>query len=360
VLEVDSIGRPLRIWHENDHYQNDDLCEEIAYAEDGKTSHRVLDAVHTRTLRQCQGGRPDGIVVSRVRYRYDDLPEGQVDRGWLTHGIVERYDPTTGQQLGEVSLGRTRYDAFGNVVEVTVDDLRVDPVTGTVTSVTSADRFEELDPFALAPRRHVAHASDVAVDLVTTSVLDPFSLAPLVVTGSDGTATTAAYDGFGRPRRSGVIPAGGGERVLGEADYLGFAAGEAGGRRIRARIYRDEVGPGDLEAATPSVTTTWLDELGRAVRSEQELGSDYDGQVLIGGETTFDRLGRPSFVADPYVAGDGAGTRSCWPTATRWWRCRPPVAPIATTAAAAWPRSRARSACRAGPSPTTASGGSPA
>jgi len=157
IQQVDDLGRPLRIEHLGDLYDDaDDVCEEIDYA--GSGPYRIYDAASTRTLGKCVDS--GGDVYSRVEIQYDEpsARPGSVTLG-LPTTITSRVYETTGGNEQSHLVTKLQYDSWGNVI-------RREQLDGTVSRVTT---LEDWDAFQLAPRRSVSSATEVGTSFVTTT-----------------------------------------------------------------------------------------------------------------------------------------------------------------------------------------------
>ena len=90
--------------------------------------------------------------------------------------------------------------------------------------------------------------------------------------------------------------------------YNGFAVGQTGGRRIVQKVFTDPVDPASVATAVGRTGTTFLDALGRATRTEVALGADYANKVMVLSQSTYDKVGRVKFVADPHLSTDSFAT----------------------------------------------------
>ncbi len=285
IDQVDDLGRALRIQHLGDFADPDDnVCEELEYA--GSGPFLIHDAVRSRTFGECHDA--GGKVFSRIEIAYDEpqAAAGSVIAGLPTTITSHVYETTGGNEQTHLVTKR-EYDSWGNMTRQTQ--------TGDADTRTTS--FQDWGTFLLAPRRSVVTVSDVAASFVSSSQLDSFSLSPLQVTGPNGTTLTSDYDGFDREVAQGVIRPGElQETLLSQTTYGGFEVGAGSARQIRTDSY--QTSSGDLVT-----TTTDLDELGRATRSEQWLGDDYTDSIVTR-DVRFDAFGRPKFVADPYPAAN--------------------------------------------------------
>src|SRR6185436_5760293 len=117
VESVDELGRVLRVHAWNDALRNDDdVCSITTYATP-TGSVPVLTALATQRTTDC--GSP-GKTLAGARFRYDDLAEGSVGLGRLSHEIAERYDGA-GTLLESYTAAEIDHDAFGNITSQTND-----------------------------------------------------------------------------------------------------------------------------------------------------------------------------------------------------------------------------------------------
>jgi RHS repeat-associated protein len=306
ILLVDDYGRPTYIHHQNDvAIPEDDICEAISYAKND-SGHRVFDAVHIRRLNDCEK-----TVRAGVRFRYDGNPDnpqpgqGLVSLGLTTHRIIERYDGTAGEFLDEHLGDVTSYDEQGNVTAIELP--RDDGVTATIA-------WPDFDPWRLISQTRQTSASDIDTVISTHIEIDPLTLQPVAINDANGATIHIGYDNVGRAVTYSVEGADETEpHLLYAIDYFGYAVGETGGRRIQVRDFHTRVTPAafssDPSLGFQSVSTHYFDELGRASRTEVQLGADYLEDQLIVGETMFDSLGRVAFVADTYAASESPDTK---------------------------------------------------
>ena len=285
VQTIDAFGRILRVFHAGDVNRNDDdVCVDTTYAEPAGTNERVLFAAASRRVSDC-----GAVTYARDTWEYDQLAAGNVSSGFPTSHSVERHDDLGGL-LGTVREFDTTFDTLGNPLTVTMtrDD---DGVTRTATV--------DYDPFRLVPAVITLTATGVpATQIVVTH--DPVTLNALTTTDPNGTLHGTTFDGFGRPVLSTMTPPGGSVGALAATSFVGFAIGEPPGRSITQKVFTDPVDPAAVSTAPGRTGTVYLDELGRAMRTELALGADYGNQKLVVGRRTYDNLGRVVFEADPF------------------------------------------------------------
>lgn len=294
VRDVDDYGRVLTLLHGKDaHRGDDDLCVETRYAVPVGTNERVLSAPTSRWFWDCN----KNVTFASESWTYDGLPPGSVSAGHVTAHLLDRRSTSTGAVLSTVREYNARYDAAGNLLSVTRK--REDGASRTTTL--------GYDPFGLM--LVVEHVDASGLPPFESSItLDPISLAPLSSTDANLTTHGTDFDGYGRPVRSTVTPAGGSMGVMAMSTYLGFSGTDPLGRRILNTVFSDPVSPGREGDAPGRTGTVFLDELGRSRRTELALGSDHAGERLITGARTYDGLGRVAFQADTYPASQNAAT----------------------------------------------------
>ena len=320
TLSVDQLGRPLLVAHDNDlFYSADDVCEKISYAT-SVGEHHIANAVHTWRLFHSPSSGPVGPIVSPqsckeddsrplagVRYAYDyqtDVTadgEAHVTRGFRTQEFAQRYNVSSGALIDELERYGIVYDIHGNVTQVfSARDEGVEPQATTYT----------YDPFKLVVVASSTYSGGSTTVLNTSNKVDAVTLLTMAVTTPNGAAWRRTYDGFGRTVLQSVLdPAEGKEYVLGLDEYMGDSGTDPGGRRIRTEVFRSKVTLSAYLAdpSTPGAdragATVFVDDLGRERRTVLPLGTNYAGQVLVLNDATFDSLGRPSFVSDPYLEG---------------------------------------------------------
>ena len=285
------------------------MCEAISYARSVGRHHLTM-ALHTRRLFQTasQTCKDDGArPIAGVRYAYDDhsdvIAEGEapVDRGYPTQEFAQRYNVSSGALIAEIERYRTNYNPYGNVSHVFT--ARDDGVEPQETSYV-------YDPFQLVVVGSSTYSAGSTTVLDTSNEVDPLTLLPIALTTPNGAVWKRSHDGFGRTVvRSVIDPAEGEEYILNVNEYMGYSGMDPEGRRIRSEEFRsllslsvyltDPSSPG----AERTAATTFLDDFGRPRRTLLPLGTDYSGQAIVLNDVTFDSLGRPLFVAEPYMEG---------------------------------------------------------
>jgi RHS repeat-associated protein len=324
VKSVDDYGRTTAAALLNDLTRpDDDLCVRIEYAVPTGTTERVLSAPKTRTttLAAPVDGAPNPdpcasgnrTTFTSDTWEYDTLTLGQVAAGFVTGHTVSRRRTDDGTVINDakgrsdIRLFDATYDPAGNPKTATTT--RDDDATRTVTT--------DYDPFGLAPvnvKINATNVGGVQLPALTTRItLDPLTLDATSTTDPNGTQSGNTFDGFGRVLLSSVTPSGGGASgVLSSISYVGFAAGEPGGRSVVQKVFTDPVDPGNVASAAGRTATVFLDSLGREEHTEVNLGEDYANNLMIIGARVYDYLGRVLFEADPHpsiqIAGDDYGT----------------------------------------------------
>jgi RHS repeat-associated protein len=323
IVAVDGYGRPTTVQHLGDLVKTtDDVCETIEYASSTPT-WRTLDARWRVRLRAPTSGgefsppvcAPLGAILASRRYRFDDLAEGQVSVGKVTHEIVDRRS-ATGSLVDSWTDRVYYYDLFGNVE-------RADEETGG--GLSRRTEYLGFDPFRLVSGFRTVTADGTSLILPQVTEFDPHTLAVTSTTDVNGVETRRGYDGYGRDTRiSWVDPDDGVEYIGATSAYAGETVVAAPpafadertmdlvdplGRSVSRRTWSSKVplasydagatAPGPLE----TWETSWFDALGRVRYQQRALGADYAGASLVLGEVQRDGLGRTTFEADPYVAG---------------------------------------------------------
>ena len=233
--------------------------------------------------------------------------------GFVSAGIVTRYDGDTHVSLGDIRL----FDADN------------DPITGNPTQIRKTRGGDNArqgtnltyDPFALVLTRKDVWSTGTNFDtLFTIFEPDPVTLKVKSMTDTNGTAWGTSFDGFGRVVRSKVTPRGGTEGVLSSTSYSGFElvfdtdgdgvpdapdAPTLDGRTIAQKVFTDAVPESDVATAPGRTSTTFLDSLGRTTRTNVHLGVDYQNRRVGVGWRSYDALGRVRFVSDPFDLNDG-------------------------------------------------------
>jgi RHS repeat-associated protein len=290
ALEVDHFGRTTFARFENDvRRSDDDVCVETKYAAHTGNTARKLDAVATQRVTDCARR----ITFGAQSWIYDGLPEGQVGRGRVTSSTLDRRATDNGAALGTIKAFDAEHDALGNVVALRSTR---GPHTRTLRM--------SYDPFALTPLSQRVEATGAPV-MTRATERDPVTLEILSETDVGGTERGVVLDGFDRPIRTTLRPPGGQLGIMRTVAYRGFEGG-AQGRRIAVEDFADPIAPSQLAGAQGVNSVTFLDALGRPVRTETSLGGDYQNATLVTEATRYDRLGRIAFVADAHLAGSTA------------------------------------------------------
>lgn len=288
VVAVDGYGRATQIAYDNDVYRtDDDLCVDTTYPTPTGNAAPILIVPATQRLWGCTKGAP---TYRYDQYEYDTLPIGQVGAGRETSHTLERHATDTGAVVNSFRVFDGTYNALGDLVH-------------TITVRDDGDYRETAytyDPFGLVVVRTDTSGTNLPT-LTTLTSVDPYTLDPNTVTDPNGTQRIVSYDGFQRITTTSVVAPGGITGVLSKTTYTGFAGGTAP-RQIATTVFDDPVLPSQLGTAVGHTKTAFLDELGREVREETNLGSDYSNQIVVTGYRTYDVLGRVAFAADPYVS----------------------------------------------------------
>ncbi|MBI4510125.1 MAG: RHS repeat-associated core domain-containing protein [Deltaproteobacteria bacterium] len=308
VIEVDEWGRPKLVFLEgdlrDDSELSDDKCLRLTYADpsDAADGRPYLDAMSSmRTVGCAPDHTNQERLLSGVRYVYDKLPEGKVDKGLVTKVIVEVYKPHTGEKLREFVAEERDYYPNGNLKSVRRE--RSNPAErGPKVELTTA----VYDDFGLVPEWVSRSASDVAATLETFASYDSATLLPELVTDPNGVQVQIIYDGLGREKERRLIdPDTAGTFLLSTKRYDDDPI-DPRGRRHTDRLYtrwiapgEENVSPADGQAAWIELTT-FLDELGRVRYRERPLGKDYGNDSLISDYVEFDWAGRTRFAALPF------------------------------------------------------------
>ena len=124
-------------------------------------------------------------------------------------------------------------------------------------------------------------------------------------TDANGTVSGVSYDGFGRQTLAKITQPGGSEGILLSTSYAGFELNSPVGRSIVQKIFPDAV---TSVTAPGRISTTYLDNLGRTIKTETQLGSDYQNKTGVVGQRIYDPLGRVKFEADPFLSTDSFET----------------------------------------------------
>ena len=290
VLSIDDYGQPLELQLSNDVFRSDDdLCVDNVHATSPSgTLPRVVHALASRRIGTVCGSSVKNVPLAYDTWNYDNLPSGAVSTGLVTSHSLERHATDSGELLGTVRVFDATYDGLGNISTVTT--------TRGAASRTTTFTF---DPFGLVPTQTRIDATGVPSRLVTTTY-DPLSLQAASSTDINGTVRGLDFDGFDRPVRSTLTPAGGSLGIVSTTSYLGFDGADPAGRRLSGTGFTDPVDPAQISTAVGQTAVTYLDELGRERRTEVSLGGDYADQTLVVGARTYDGVGRVSFEADAY------------------------------------------------------------
>lgn len=288
VLSIDDFGRVLTVKSSNDvHRDDDDLCIDTVFAVPTGSNERVLSAVSSRTVSDCSS-----TVYAREMFEYDQLAAGSVSVGHVTSHSVERRDDA-GTLMKTIHQFDTTWNASGSLQSVT--STREDGASRKLT-------IDAYDPFELA----VVHLTVTATGVPdTTMTIDrhPLTLDAVSTTDPNGTKRGAHFDGFDRQTMSTITPPGGAEGALSFVQYSGFA--DTGGglppqRSILQKVLATAVTPSSSAAqAAGRTSTVFLDALGRAYKTQFDLGADYSGKMMVS-QRVFDTLGRVVFEADPF------------------------------------------------------------
>jgi RHS repeat-associated protein len=317
VRQVDSFGRATEVALLEDLATNqDDVCVRTVYAAPNGTNERVLSAVASTTTVSGNCVAAGEITLSSTSFEYDTsaagakLPAGKVAAGFVTSQTVSRRRTDNGSPINDaagksdVRLFDATYDAAGNprIVQTTRDD------GATRTATTGYDEFGLV---AVSKKLDATNANGTAIPtLLTTIVRDPITLSVTRTTDPNGTERGNTFDGFGRVLLSTAKAFGDPNPIRARAAtrYLGFGVGQTGGRRIERKAFRDFI-PQELVGTTVGRrSTTFFDSLGRMLRTEIELGSDYANKIVVAGRRTYDMLGRVLFQADSFPSDQSFST----------------------------------------------------
>lgn len=292
IRSVDDFGRVLLEAQLNDlGRSDDDFCVATTYATPTGSQERVLSARSTQDVTKC-----NAIVLSHESWLYDGLASGAVSSGFPTSHLVDRRTDA-GNLDTTVREYDATYDIFGNVK--TVSSRREDGALRTMTL--------SYDAFSLVPTSMVTTASGVATQTVTVG-REPATLAINSVTDPNGTVRETSFDGFDRPTATMITTPDGISGQMTATAYVGFGMAETGGRKVVETTYVDPSAPHELAPAPSHSRSTYLDELGRPMRTEVPLGEDYGNEVLVVGRRLYDSLGRVSFTADPFPTSQAFAT----------------------------------------------------
>jgi RHS repeat-associated protein len=294
VRKVDDFGRVLLVFHLNDVNRNDDdICVDTTYSAPVGANERVLSAVSSRAVTNCKA-----VTYARDSWEYDKLPVGSVSSGFATSHTVERHDEL-GVLLGTIREFDATFDNLGNPLIITSSR------EGGATRTVAVD----YDPFKLVPTTITVAATGIPATQVGIT-RDAVTLNVLSTTDPNGSQHGTTYDGFDRPVLSLITPPGGTPGALSVTSYFGFTGVAPRVRSIVQKVFTDPVDPDPdtVAAATGRTGAVYLDELGRAMRTELTLGASYGTQKLIVGRRTYDRLGRVVFEADPFPSTQDPAT----------------------------------------------------
>ncbi len=292
VVKVDALGRPTETVDYGDtRTVADDRCITIQYANATDPAAPQITAPAGIWTTDCgwikakyyPGGgfeAGDPVVIAGRRFVYDALPEGEVGRGRLTSSILERYDTSTGEPLGDFVVETTAHDELGNIRHVTSERL-----LGTIASRTTTFEY---DAFDLTTTSSSESASDVAQPpFVQRREASVWPSVPLVESGINGERTILARDALGRTIQSRVI-GGSIDHVVATFMYVD----EPGGRKVVQTTY--------AASDRAERSHVHLDALGRTRFTQVELGADYDDTTLVSGFVEYDGFGRAAYRASTF------------------------------------------------------------
>jgi len=312
VTAVDDFGRVTSARNDNDLVDSsDDQCIQTKYATPTGANERVLNAPAVRKITTCVTGGAHPVTLAKETWEYDGKrpsvidadgdPKVDVSSGFATARIVSRLDEA-GSSLGDIRVADITFDATGN--PLTVVRTRDDGATQTATAT--------FDPFGLVPVSTAVTATNADGSrppaLTSTTTYNNLTLDALSSTDPNNAVSSHTFDGFGRVLLTKVTPTGGSEGVLSSITYNGFAIGQTGGRNVVQKVFTDPVPVTNVGTAVGRTGTTFLDSLGRELRTEAQLGTDYANKKVIVGERLYDSLGRVGFVADPFLSTDNDTT----------------------------------------------------
>lgn len=305
VLAIDDYARTTSVRDDNDlNIEDDDICTQTVYSVPISAVPRVLVAPASVTLRDCDSA----TLLGQDRYEYDTpasgvkLPAGKVAAGLVTAQVSTRLDVASGAPVDPARPDVRRFDATYDTA--TAQLLNLTTVREDGASQTTRIGYDAFGLVATGAQRAAVNADGTLLPAqATVSTVDPVTLLVLGVTDANGTRRGRTYDGFGRELRTTITPPGGSEGVLSRTNYLGFAIGQNGGRRVTRTMFADAVLPGSADTAAGRAATVYVDSLGRMQRSEVALGADYANRTLSVGQRSFDAFGRVAFVADAFETG---------------------------------------------------------
>ena len=274
----------------------------------GANAPRVLSAPKERTV------LVEGSFVAQEleQWQYDDdppdHPTGAVTNGFLTSHAVFRLSGDSAS-----SLGADRTDIKWGVTAGGVPTGM--PVSNTFTRegedghITGIRKvlLSGYDAFNLVPSTvqvvTVGLPGTPAIATLTTHVdYEPFTLVTRSVTDPNGTVRGQQLDGLDRVTMTTITPPVGARGALSVTTYAGFAKGESGPRSVVHKTFTDPVATDQTAAATGRIATMFLDALGREARVDVQLGADYQNQIVIADQRSYDVLGRVAYQADPYLS----------------------------------------------------------
>lgn len=295
VLSVDDLGRPTRIFDEQDtHRADDNICIDTVYAAPASAALHPPWSIASRTISACD---KTGTATFEVdSFNYDHLAPGSVSDGLVTTRSTHSYTTDVGADTGIISYD-INYDAVANPTFTTMH--RADGATRS--------RTVTYDEFGLVGVHVSMQGTNVATQDEYNTV-DPVSEEILTATDANKTERGTTFDGFGRPLSETFLPPGGKVGVLSAWSYAGFDAPDASGRRVDVTTFQEPVDPTQVKTAPGHHASTYLDELARPRQTAIALGDDYANDTLITGSRAYDELGRVVFEADPYPASQAAAT----------------------------------------------------
>jgi RHS repeat-associated protein len=193
----------------------------------------------------------------------------------------------------------TAYDNFGNVRKIWDAAGDSDP---TKFVETKYEHTVEKPYFFAYPTKVVIPPPDTGgtygTDQTSTAETTYDPTTGLVLSGKNdfGQESTTEYDSLMRPKRvNPVVVSGVATGPATETDY-GAADLSTGQYPVTERFVKTRK---QIDANNWDESTTWFDGLGRTVKT---VAKDSQGDVIV--ETTYDLMGRPYLVTNPYRAGD--------------------------------------------------------
>lgn len=298
---VDDLGRTTLLVGPNDAFdQRNTMCVETDFAGMGKRgdlgrglqSGVMLNAPQRIATTNCSG-----TTLAQEVFEYDGSGSGTVTTGFVSAHVTSRIDLDDG-----VSVDIRDFDAVPDAVgnAKTVVRTRDDGATQTT--------YNDYDPFGLlVVSKKVQGAGPDGTPLPTLQTVttpDPITLDITNVKAPSGVQRGANFDGLQRVSQVTTTNSTGAAGALVTMSYVGFRTNESGGRSISRTIFTDAVSSGSGTTPGGRTSTTFLDPLGREIRTEAVLGADYGNQTLITEQYSYDALGRVRFEADPHVNGD--------------------------------------------------------